>query len=112
MKPIQQFTCMAALAAAAVFSGAVHAQPMSAMPAAKPMAVEPTDGEVRKLDKEGRKITLKHGEIKNLGMPPMAMQFDVKDRALIDKLKVGDKVRFKAMYEGGKYIVTEIHPAK
>jgi Cu(I)/Ag(I) efflux system periplasmic protein CusF len=96
-----------AFALAAALSAAVHAQP-----AAAPMVVEPTAGEVRKVDKPNRKITLKHGEIRNLGMGPMAMEYDVKDGALIDKLKAGDKVRFKATYEGGKYIVTEIQPAK
>lgn len=80
--------------------------------AAASMAVEPTDGEVRKIDKANGKITLKHGEIRNLGMPPMAMVFEVKDRAMLDKLKEGDKVRFKAVYETGKYVVTEIQPAR
>ena len=108
------FAAAAALAAAAILGGAaVHAQPMQMpMPAGQAVAVEPTEGEVRKVDKKGRKVTLKHGEIRNLGMAPMAMQFEVKDRKLIDKLKVGDKVRFKAVYEGGKYVVTEIRAAK
>lgn len=118
MKFFQQIVCASALAAAAT-SGTVHAQPVQKpmpmpmpMPAAKPMAVEPTDGEVRKVDRKGGKITLKHGEITNLGMAPMAMQFEVMDRKLIDKLKAGDKVRFKAVYEGGKYVVTEIRTTK
>ena len=116
MKFLQLIICASALAAAAL-AGTVHPQPMQTpmqmpMPAAKPMAVEPTDGEVRKVDKKAGKITLKHGEIKNLGMAPMAMQFEVKDRKLIDKFKVGDKVRFKAVYEGGKYVVTEIRTTK
>jgi Cu(I)/Ag(I) efflux system protein CusF len=67
-----------------------------------------TDAQVRKVDKEGAKITLKHGEIKNLDMPPMTMVFGVKDKAALDKLKAGDKVRFKAVNEAGKYTVTEI----
>lgn len=114
MTVIQQIVCMSALAAAAGFSCAVQAQPATAdaSSAAASMAVEPTEGEVRKLDKGNRMITLKHGEIRNLGMPPMAMVFEVKDRALLDRLKVGDKVRFKASYQGGKYIVTDIHPAR
>lgn len=95
------------LLAAAVLSGAAYAQP-----AAAPMAVEPTAGEVRKVDKPNRKITLKHGEIKNLGMGPMAMEYEVRDGAALDKLKTGDKVRFKAVYEGGRYVVTEIQLAK
>lgn len=120
MKFLQQIVCASALAAAAT-SGTVHAQPVQKpmpmpmpmpMPAAKPMVVEPTEGEVRKVDRKGGKITLKHGEIRNLGMPPMAMQFEVRNRTLIDKLKAGDKVRFKAVYEGGKYVVTEIRTTK
>lgn len=99
-RAIRQFVLLSALAVAAAAS------------AAGSMAVEPTDGEVRKIDKANRKITLKHGEIRNLGMPPMAMVFEVKDRALLDKLKEGDKVRFKAVYESGKYVVTEIQPAR
>ena len=111
MNPIQQCACAAALAAA--FAGAVHAQaPAGVAPPARLMAAELADGEVRRIDKVNRKITLKHGEIKNLGMAPMAMVFDVKDRALIGKLKVGDKVKFRAVYEAGKYIVTEIRPAQ
>lgn len=66
------------------------------------------DGEVRKVDKEQAKVTLKHAEIKALDMPAMTMVFAVKDRAVLDTLKAGDKVRFKAVQEGGRYTVTEI----
>jgi Cu(I)/Ag(I) efflux system periplasmic protein CusF len=82
----------------------------------KPMAPEAiadmTDGEVRKVDKDGGKVTLKHGEIKSLDMPPMTMVFVVKDKVMIDKLKAGDMVKFKAVNEAGKYVVTDIRPAK
>lgn len=71
-------------------------------------APDMTDGEVRKVDKDAGKLTLKHSEIKSLEMPPMTMVFNVKDKAVLDKLKAGDKVRFKAVNEGGKYVVTEI----
>ena len=67
-----------------------------------------TDAEVRKVDKEGKKITLKHGEIKNLDMPPMTMVFQVNDAALLDKVQAGDKVKFRAVNEGGKITVMEI----
>ncbi len=70
------------------------------------------DGEVRKLDKENKKITLKHGVIKNLDMPGMTMVFQVKDSALLDNLKAGDKVKFKAEQSGGAIVVTEIQPAR
>ena len=71
-----------------------------------------SDAEVRKVDKESRKITLKHGEIKNLDMPPMTMVFNVSDASMLDKLQAGDKVRFRATNEGGKFTVPEILPVK
>lgn len=71
-----------------------------------------TDAEVRKVDRENQKVTLKHGEIKNLDMPPMTMVFQVADPAWLDKLKVGDKVRFSAVHENGKYTVTGIELRK
>jgi len=80
--------------------------------AATGSTAEMTEAEVRKVDKENNKITLKHGEIKNLEMPPMTMVFQVTDTALLDKVKAGDKVRFKAGKDGGKLVVTEIEQAK
>ena len=70
------------------------------------------DGEVRKIDKENKKITLKHGVIKNLDMPGMTMVFGIKDAAALDSLKVGDKVKFKAEQTGTAITVTAIQPVK
>jgi Cu/Ag efflux protein CusF len=67
-----------------------------------------TDGEVRKVDKETRKITLKHGPIQNLDMPAMTMVFQVKDPAMLDQVKAGDKIKFQAEKIGGAYTVTRI----
>jgi Cu(I)/Ag(I) efflux system protein CusF len=71
-----------------------------------------TEGEVRKVDMDARKITLKHGPIKNLDMPGMTMVFQVKDAALLDKVKAGDKVRFSAEQQQGAIVVTAIEAAK
>lgn len=71
-----------------------------------------TDGEVRKVDKEAGKLTLKHGPIANLEMAPMTMVFRVKEPAMLDKVKAGDKVKFKAEKVQGAYTVTELAPAK
>ena len=68
-------------------------------------------GEVRRIDREARKITLRHGEIANLAMPPMTMVFQVADPALMDRAKVGDRVQFRADKVDGAYRVTEILPA-
>jgi len=70
------------------------------------------DGEVRKVDKDAGKLTLKHGEIRNLDMPAMTMVFQVKDAALLNKVKVGDKVRFRAEKAAGVYVVTAIEVAR
>jgi Cu/Ag efflux protein CusF len=67
---------------------------------------------VRKVDKENKKITLKHGPIKSLDMPPMTMVFQVADTSMLDKLQPGDKVRFRATSDAGKMTVTEIQPVK
>ncbi len=83
-----------------------------AMPLQAGASADMTDAEVRKVDKEAGKLTLKHAEIKSLDMPAMTMVFVVKDKAVLNKLQPGDKVRFKAINEGGKYTVTEIEASK
>jgi Cu/Ag efflux protein CusF len=70
-----------------------------------------SEGEVRKVDKDAKKITIKHGEIKNLAMPPMTMVFQVKDPALLDQLKPGDKVRFEATDSGGALVIVRLERA-
>ena len=57
------------------------------------------------------KITIKHGEIQHMGMPPMTMVFAVKDKALLDKTGVGAKIRFMAVHENGQMLVTDIQNA-
>lgn len=80
--------------------------------AANDQAATPTDGEVRKVDLEAKKLTLKHGEIKNLNMPGMTMVFQVKDPAMLEKVKTGDKIRFTAEKINGAFTVTTIEAAK
>ncbi len=83
-----------------------------ALAAASPWAQSLADAEVRKIDKEQAKITLKHGEIKNLDMPPMTMVFRVKDAKMLENLSAGDKVKFAAEKVDGQYVVMQIVPAK
>ena len=75
-------------------------------------ASDMSSGEIRKVDKATNKITIKHGEIKNLDMPPMTMVFTAKDKSLLGKVKPGDKVKFMVVNEGGKMVVTDIQPAQ
>ena len=81
---------------------------LGALAQALPLA----EGEVRRVDKAGGKISLKHGEIKNLDMPPMSMVFQVNDKALLDKVKAGDKVNFTASQVNGDYTVMSIEVRK
>lgn len=67
------------------------------------------EGEVRKIEKAQAKITLRHGELKALDMPPMTMIFRVANPTLLDNLAVGDRVRFDAAKVDGNYTVTAIH---
>ena len=67
-----------------------------------------TEAEVRKVDKEAKKVTLKHGPLKNLDMPGMTMVFQVKDAAMLDKLAVGDKIKVNVEQQQGAFVVTAI----
>ena len=69
-------------------------------------------GEIRKIDKEAGKVTIRHGYIKSIDMPPMTMVFVLKNRALLDTIKQGDKVNFDVIQEDGKLVVTDLLPAK
>lgn len=75
------------------------------------MAADMTEGEVRKVDKAQKKLTIRHGEIKNLDMPPMTMVFQVRDTVWLDRLKPGDKIRFVAEKDAAGYRVTELQTA-
>jgi Cu/Ag efflux protein CusF len=88
-----------------------HGKP-AAQAGTQAAAGDMTDGEVRKVDKEGGKLTLKHADIKSLDMPAMTMVFVVKDKAMLDKLKTGDKIKFKAINDAGKFTVTEMQMAQ
>jgi Cu(I)/Ag(I) efflux system periplasmic protein CusF len=75
-------------------------------------STELADGEIRKINKSTGKITVKHGEIKSVEMPPMTMVFGVADKAMLDGLNEGDKVKFNVKQEGSNYTVTEIKKAQ
>jgi Cu/Ag efflux protein CusF len=86
-----------------------HGAPAAA--AATP-AADWAPAEVRRVDAANGRLTLRHGEIPSLQMPPMTMVFQVREAAMLGSVKVGDRVRFRAVSEGGKYIVTEIEPVR
>lgn len=113
---IMRFIAAAALCAAAAAGAqtggvepAFHQAPAAASAA---IAAPMSEGEVRKIDREQGKLTLRHGPIANLGMPAMTMVFRVADAGMLDRVKEGDKVRFVAQRIGGAITVTAIEPAK
>jgi len=116
MKKITSLTISAALLYGASISHAASHATAPVMDAKKEVAASATlpmaEAEIRKIDLENKKVTLKHGEIKNLDMPGMTMVFQVKDPAMLAGVKAGDKVRFKAEKANGAIVVTDIQPAK
>ena len=71
-----------------------------------------TAGEVRKIDTEQGKLTIKHESIENLQMPGMTMVFKAADPTMLQKLKVGDKIEFAAEKANGAIVVTAIKAAQ
>ena len=107
---MKQVCSAIALAAALVAAPAYAQQSQGGHDAHHPAAL--SDGEVRKVDKDAKKITIKHGPLATLDMPPMTMVFQVKDPAMLEQVKAGDKIKFQAEKVGGAYTVTKIEPAK
>lgn len=100
-------TVLVATASAALAQAAPQAQhDMGAAGAAASMVM--TSGEVRKVDLEQGKVTLKHDAITNLDMPAMTMVFRVASADQLKGLKPGDKVAFHAESNGGALVVTHI----
>jgi Cu(I)/Ag(I) efflux system protein CusF len=90
--------------------GSHHAAAPAVTTAAPPAsaAAPMSKGEVRKIDKSAGKVTIKHGPLENLGMPPMTMVYRVKDPAMLDRLKEGDQIKFVVEQVDGAYIVTRV----
>lgn len=90
-----------------------HAAPRAAQPVEIANAHRATlsEGEVRKVDQANGKVTIRHGELKNLDMPAMTMVFRVKHPAMLGSVKPGDKIRFRAEQINGALTVVELQPA-
>lgn len=71
-----------------------------------------SDGLVKKVDKAQGKVTLKHGPLENLAMPGMTMVFRVQEAGMLDQLKPGDSVRFRAEKMNGALTVTKLETVK
>ncbi len=94
--------------AMAGFTLSLQAQTNANAPVAAATPQEMATAEVRRVDKDAKKVTLKHGPIKSLDMPPMTMVFQVRDERLLDKLVAGEQVRFTAEQLQGAFVVTSV----
>lgn len=92
------------------------AAPGAAAPQSAPASTQtdPSDlseGEITRWDPRTLKVTLRHREIKNLGMPPMTMVFRVPDAGMVGGLQPGAKVLFRAEQVNGAYVLTRLQAA-
>ncbi|RBA23643.1 copper-binding protein [Herminiimonas fonticola] len=71
-----------------------------------------SEGEVRKINKETGRVTIKHGPLANLDMPGMTMLFRLQDPAMIDQIKEGDRIRFVANKVDGAFVVQVLEVVK
>jgi Cu/Ag efflux protein CusF len=114
MKPIKTLTLMLALAAAqtAFAAGAAGGMDMKGMdmkpPAEASKAPHPVAAEIKKIDLQAGKVTLKHGPIENLGMAAMTMAFPVKDRASLKNFNEGEAVTVMFDKVDGKPTVVDM----
>ena len=102
----------AMLAGAAVLAPAAYAQSHEQHAAASASAARMSAGEVTKVDKGSARLTIKHGPLANLDMPGMTMVFKVKDPAMLDQVKAGDKISFTAEKVNGALTVTKLDAAQ
>ena len=113
MKNINSLLIIASLLTGTSISfAASHAAAPAAAATAATVALPMVSAEVRKVDLENKKISLKHAEIKNLDMPSMSMVFQVKNAAMLENIKAGDKVMFTADKVDGAFMVLSIDKAK
>ncbi len=110
MNIIQKITAISALALGIALPVSTMAQTTmdhGKMDMSQP-AASMTEGEIKKVDIEAGKVTIKHGPIKHMDMPGMTMVFTAKDKGLLANVKPGDKVQFMVVNESGKMVVTAI----
>lgn len=71
-----------------------------------------SQGEIKKIDVDAGKLTIKHGELKNLAMAPMTMVFVVSDKTALAQVKPGDSITFVATNAGGQLAASNITVVK
>lgn len=101
-----------ALCASPILAADATSPPVVTAPTTVSADTAMTDGEVRKVDKDAAKLTIKHGPLANLRMPGMTMVFRVREPAMLEQVKPGDMVKFRADKVDGAFTVMEIEVVK
>lgn len=95
-----------------LLAGLAIAMALAALPAAAAEGGLPEiDGLVQRVDKDRKRLTIRHGPLPNLEMPAMTMVFQVAQDAFLDQAKPGDSVRFTVDKINGAYTVMSLKPA-
>lgn len=102
----------AVFAALSMSAVALATSPVFAQPAPAAAAAALTQGEIKKVDTEQGKVTIKHEAIQNLDMPAMTMVFKADKPELLASVEAGDKVQFRAESSNGALVVTQLQAAK
>lgn len=105
---VSSATVFAQAATTTESSGTTAPVQLTATGSATDTAADRSEGEIRKIDKEAGKLTIKHGPLKNLGMPAMSMIFRAKDPAMLNNVKAGDKISFVADKVDGAFTVMQL----
>ena len=95
-----------------LLAAALLALAVTASPALAEGEVGRSEGEIRKIDAAQGKVTIRHGPIEGFDMPPMTMVFRTSDPALLERIKVGERVRFVTVRQGGAMVLQSVEPAK
>ncbi|NMG29989.1 copper-binding protein [Aromatoleum evansii] len=113
LRPLSALALVAALMSAApVYAASEHgSHHNSTAVASSEVASALSDGTIKKVDKAAGKITINHGPLENLGMPAMTMAFIAHDAAMLEQVKAGDRVRFRAERVDGVFTVMKLEAA-
>ena len=105
-----------ALLATVLFFSALFGLPNAVQaketPAASAASATLTDGEVVRINKNAASLTIKHGPMPKFNMPGMTMPYKVKDKAVLEQLKIGDRIKFDAEDVGGMFTVVRLEKMK
>lgn len=92
----------------AVVMNFAYANDTKSPPAAATPAAQWVKAEIRKIDIENNKITLRHEPLTELNMGAMTMVFRVDDASLLKGLAVGDRIKFIPVSRAGQLLVLSI----